>query len=122
MANYYTENLAEFGSRERAIAGKLLSLPLPENFGTAGVRVAFNKNSGFVFLANDARQCAMLNGEELQIFHSTPHDGLEGFIDDLLSENEPGNLHRDDAEYIIECAKAEGIELTGEWKLYFEVN
>lgn len=116
MADYYTENLAEFGSRERAIVGKLLSLPLPENFSTDGVRVAFNKNSGFVFLVNDALQCAMLNGEELAIFHSTPHDGLEGFLCDLLAENEPGDLHREDAEYIIECARAEGIELTGEWK------
>lgn len=116
MADYYTENLAEFGARERAIAGKLLSLPLPENFGTAGVRVAFNKNSGLVFLVNDDYQCAMLNGDELAIFHTTPYDGLEGFIEDLLAENEPGDLRREDAEYIIECAQAEGIELTGEWK------
>ena len=60
--DYYTENLAEFGSRERAIAGELLSLPLPDNFGTTGVRVVFNKNSGFVFLVNDDYQCAMMNG------------------------------------------------------------
>ncbi len=91
-------------------------MPLPESFGTAGVRVAFNKNSGYVFLVNDDYQCAMLNGHELAIFHCTPYDGLEGFLCDLLAKNELGDLHREDAEYIIECARAEGIELTGEWK------
>ena len=116
MSDYYTENMGEFGSRERAMAADLLSQPLPDNFIPDGVRVAFNKNSGFVFLVNDHCQCAMMNGDSLEIFHSTPHDGIEGFLSDLISENEPGDLHREDAEYIIQCAENEGIELTGEWK------
>ncbi len=59
MSDFYTEDLAEFGSRERKMAAELLSQPLPDNFSTDGVRVAFNKNSGFVFLVNDDYQCAI---------------------------------------------------------------
>ena len=114
--DYYTENLAEFGYRERAIAGEMLSLPLPDNFGTAGVRVAFNKNSGYVFLVNDDYQCAMLNGDELAIFHTTPHHGHEGFLCDLLDEYSPDDLHADDAEYLRQAAEAEGVELPEAWK------
>ena len=113
--DYYTENLVEFGSRERKMAAELLSHPFPDGFIDQGVRTAFNKNSGFVFLVNDDYQCAMMNGDTLEIFHSTPYDGIEGFLSDLPEENEPGDLHREDAEYLIQCAENEGIELTGEW-------
>ena len=112
----YTEDLADFGSRERAMAAELLAARLPDGFSDDGVKLAMNRNSGFVFLVNADYQCAMMNGNSLEIFHSTPYDGIEGFLSDLIDENEPGDLHREDAEYLIQCADNEGIELTGEWK------
>lgn len=112
----YTENLADFGSRERAMAAELLAAPLPETFSDDGVKIAMNRNSGFVFLVNADYQCAMMNGDTLEIFHSTPYDGIEGFLSDLLEENEPGDLHREDAEYLLAAAEAEGIELPKAWQ------
>lgn len=116
MSDFYTENMGEFGSRERKMAAELLSQPLPDNFSTDGVRVAFNKNSGFVFLVNDDYQCAMMNGDTLEIFHSTPYHGHEGFLSDLLDEYSPDDLHADDVEYLRQAAEAEGVELPEAWK------
>ena len=112
----YTEDLADFGSRERAMAAELLAQRLPDGFIDDGVKLAMNRNSGFVFLVNADYQCAMMNGDNLELFHSTPYEGLEGFLSDLIAENQPGDMHREDAEYIIQCAENEDIELTGEWK------
>jgi hypothetical protein len=114
----YTENLADFGSRERRMLAEILALPLPEQFSDDGVKAAFKRNSGFVFLVNADYQCAMLNEDsgKLEIFHSTPYSGLEGFITDLLAENAPDDLHADDAEYIRDNAEIEGVDLPGNWK------
>ena len=117
MENYYTENLAEFGARERHIAGAMLVADLPEHFDTQGVRIAFNKNSGFVFLINDDYQVAMFNGGlDLEIFHCTPYNGIEGFISDLVIECEPDDIHYEDARYILDNANTEGVELPDNWK------
>ena len=102
MSDFYTEDLAEFGSRERLMAGELLSADLPRNFNGSGVRVAFNKNSGYVFLVNDDYQCAMMNGYHMAIFHNTPYHGHEGFIEDLLNEYKPDELNEEDINYILE--------------------
>ena len=112
----YTEDLADFGSRERAMAAELLAKPLPETFTDDGVKLAMNRNSGYVFLVNSDYQCAMMNGDKLQVFHSTPYSGLEGFIEDLLTENDPDEIHHEDAEYIRDMAEAEGVELPDNWK------
>lgn len=48
----YTENLADFGSRERSMAAELLAARLPDGFPDDGVKLAMNRNSGFVFLVN----------------------------------------------------------------------
>jgi len=113
----YTENLADFGNIERDEAGKLLQARLPDNFYNEGVRVAFNTSSGYVFLVNNDYQTAMFNGDELELFHSTPYNGHEGFISDLLDEFQPDDLHAEDADYIIYNAIAEGtdIPVTSAW-------
>ncbi len=118
MKNAYTENLADFGSRERYLASKLLSLPLPDEFCDDGVKLAFNRNSGFVFLVNSDYQCAMLNDAtgNLELWHSTPYEGHEGFLTDLLDEYSPDSLNADDVEYLIQCADDEGVELPSNWK------
>lgn len=113
----YTQDLSDFGARERAMAAELLAARLPDGFSDDGVKLAMNRNSGFVFLVNSDSQCAMMNGDELQLFHSTPYSGLEGFICDLLDENSPDDIHHEDAEYIREAADAEGVELPEAWQI-----
>ena len=71
-ANAYTENLADFGAREREMAAKLLAAGLPDGFNDGGVKLAFNRNSGYVFLVNEDYQVAMMNGGNMQLFHSLP--------------------------------------------------
>lgn len=112
----YTEDLADFGARERAMAAELLAQRLPDGFSDDGVKLAFNRNSGFVFLVNSDYQCAMMNGDELQIFHSTPYAGHEGFLSDLLDEYKPDDLNSDDVEYLRAAAEAEGVELPEAWQ------
>jgi hypothetical protein len=113
----YTENLADFGSRERRMAAELLAAPLPDGFSDDGVKIAMNRNSGYVFLVNEDYQCAMMNGDTLEIFHSTPYDGHEGFLSDLLDEYKPDDLHADDAEYLRQAAEAESVELPEAWQV-----
>lgn len=120
MSNVYTENLADFGSRERAMLAKILALPFPEQFSDDGVKPAFNRNSGYVFLVNADYQCAMLNDDtgNLEIFHSTPYEGHEGFISDLLAEYVPDDLSIEDARYILENATSENVELPDVWQKF----
>lgn len=118
MTDYYTENLADFGYRERALASELLKAELPENFYDQGVRVAFNAMSGYVFLTNDDYQVALFNGDKLALYHTTPYSGLEGFIDDLIIENEPNDINSEDADYIVEQAEIESLELPSAWYAY----
>ena len=90
MQNVYTENLSDIITfdRERALAIELLQAwgeqGLPDDFYEEGVKVAFNRNSGYVFLVNDEYQCAMMNGDKLEIHYTSPYDGHEGFIDELF--------------------------------------
>ncbi len=114
-SDVYTEDLADFGRRERAEAARLLAEPLPETFYNDGVKLAFNRNSGNVFLVNSDYQVAMMNGVDLQVFHTTPYEGHEGFIEDLLEEYTPDDLNREDAEYIRDAAEAEGVALPEAW-------
>jgi len=118
MTNYYSENLADFGYRERQLAGDLLKASLPDNFSHHGVRVAMNASSGYVFLVNDDYQVAMFNGDQLAIHHTTSYSGLEGFIDELLDEYSPNDINSEDADYIIEQAESEGAELPSAWYAY----
>jgi hypothetical protein len=119
----YTENLADFGARERKLLGEILLLPLPDNFDNTGVKAAMNKNSGYVFLVNEDYQCAMLNPEtgNLELFHSTPYEGHEGFISDLLKEYSPDDLNEDDVEYIRDNAEIERVELPEAWVVKEEI-
>lgn len=102
MSNYYTENLSEFGFREILILNEILTIwinaGLPESFESTGIRPALNKQSGYVFLVNDDYQVAMMNGSELEIFHTLPYSGIEGFLSDLITENRPEDLNHEDVD------------------------
>ena len=118
MQDAYTENLSDFGSREREMAAELLAAGLPTGFNDDGVKLAFNHHSGYVFLVNSDYQVAMMNGNIIEQFYNTPYSGLEGFISDLLEENEPDDINSEDADYILEIAEAEGEELPEGWVAY----
>jgi len=114
--SYYTENIGDFGSREREMLREILSQPLPDNFSDDEVKLAFNKGSGFVFLVNADYQCAMINHDtgSLEIFHNTPDQGDEGFLSDLLKSS-PDDYNGHDERYIREQAENEGVELPATW-------
>ena len=71
MNNPYTESMADIMScsRERQEMFGILAAwdkhGLPGDFSEDGIRFAFNKNSGYVFLINDDYQVAMVNGYKL---------------------------------------------------------
>jgi hypothetical protein len=110
MADGYTENLADFlsGARERRMVLEILkaweSGGLPKDFDESGVKIAFNSNSGNVFLVNEDHQVAMVEGMTLESFYSSPYEGREGFFTDLLTEYP--DMHREDQEWFREIAKA----------------
>lgn len=113
MTDYYTEDLAEFGARERKLAAELLGAQIPQGFYQSGIKVACNLQSGYVFLVNEDCQCAMINTDsgELEIHHSTPYEGKEGFLTDLLNEYEPSDFHHDDVEYLRHAVENEGLDI-----------
>lgn len=105
MTNVYTENLNDIITfdRERALAIDLLKAwgeqGLPIDFYEEGVKVACNRNSGNVFLVNEDYQCAMMNGDKLESHYTSPYDGHEGFLEDLLDMVDD-NWHEDDIEWL----------------------
>ncbi len=98
----YTENLGDFGYRERRMMEEILHRwnrgGLPTSFYHGGVKFAMNSSSGNVFLTNEDYQVCMLNGDELDMWYSCPHDGREGFLEDLLLEY--AEMCREDQEYL----------------------
>lgn len=107
-SNVYTENMADIMacSIERKEVQSIITAwnehGLPDNFYLENVRFAYNRNSGYVFLVNDDYQCAMMNGDELEMFYTSPYDGHEGFINDLLQSYNDGldSWHEDDIEWL----------------------
>ena len=103
MSDFYTEDLSEFGYRELEEAGKLLSAVkngLPEDFYNDGVELYFNTHSGYVFLSNSDYQVAIEEEGKLVSFYTTPYEGREGTLEELLEEYE--DMHSEDKEYIDE--------------------
>jgi len=78
-----TSNLEEFGFREIKMAKDLLNAwveeGLPDGFYSVGVKIAFNKRSGLVFLTNEDHQVAMMDGDKLEMFYYCHQCGAEGF-------------------------------------------
>lgn len=89
-----TTDLAQFGNREKAMAGDLLKAMadkgLPKDFYDDEVTVMMNRNSGNVFLTNSNYEVAMMNGDDLESFYSCPQCGCEGFYEDIGLDNHTG--------------------------------
>ena len=83
-----TNDLAEFGYREKKIAAELLTAYCEntEILGD-GVKIEFNPNSGNVFLIDEDFKVAMINGDNLELWYNCPYCGHEGFKEDM--EHEP---------------------------------
>jgi len=115
MNDIYTENLADFGYRERVMLAELLQAwneqGLPADFSDDNVRFAFNHNSGYVFLVNDEYQVAMVRNGSLEIWHNLPYSGEEGFILDLMEDLDASTLNAEDVEYIQQYNPAFGREV-----------
>ena len=106
MNDFYTEDLSKFGHRERVELEAILHAwnehGLPSDFWDKDVRPAFNMNSGYVFLVNSEYQVCMLcegTPDTLEIWHTLPYSGEEGFMFDL-ADLDRASLHPDDVEYL----------------------
>lgn len=107
-SNPTTTNLSEFSARGRQELMMILRAwelnGLPDNFNTNEVVPMFNKTSGNVFLTNSDYQTAMINPEtrNLELWLFTPHDGHEGFLDDLIYDymDDPDDWDDEDVEYL----------------------
>ena len=113
MTDAYTENLADFGYRELAMAKDLLVAwfdgdGLPSDFEGEGVRIAFNRNSGYVFLTNDEYQVAMEVEGKLYSWYWLGYAGTEGFLDNLIQEFDNGNIDENDYEELANICEANG--------------
>jgi hypothetical protein len=109
-----TTNLADFGYRELAMAGELLTAYSENNsfshFSNDGVQLMMNHNSGNVFLTDSDFNVLMMNGDTLEEFYSSPYEGKEGFFDDLLEEYP--DMHKEDREWFRQIADNLGKEIT----------
>ena len=81
-----TTDLAQFGSNGRLELIKLLTAweeqALPLGFYADEVIPMMNINSGYVFLTNSDFQCAVLNGDSLELWYNCNNCGHEGFKED----------------------------------------
>jgi len=112
MSETYTENLDDFGSIELEEAKNILEAMidngLPSDFTNEGVKLAFNKFSGKVFLTNSDYQVAVCSeterGKYLESFYSSPYTGLEGTFEELAEQfNE---MNEEDQSWFEDLAKS----------------
>lgn len=83
-----TQNFEDFGYRELAEAGKLLTAYKASEtdntrFLANNVKTEFNPNSGAVFLIDEDMNVAMMNGDILEDFFTCPECRHEGFLDEM---------------------------------------
>lgn len=113
---WYTEDLGNFGIRELDLAIDLLQAAkkgYPSDFWTEGVKLGFNTSSGSVFLTNDDYDVCMDADGELYTFYTSPYDGLEGFLWDLIDYylDVPEDWNEEDIEWLRElCSNPQIVE------------
>ena len=110
----YTEDLSKFGFIELDVAADLLKAysrnGLPKDFIDSGVKVAFNMNSGYVFLTNDEYQVAMrtINRKTMETylysFYTSPYEGLEGSLEEL--QEQYNKMHIEDKQWFKELKQS----------------
>jgi len=117
-----TTNIADFGARERGMLIDLLRAwldqGLPEGFYDDGVEPMMNTSSGNVFLTNSEYQAAMMNGDRIELHHSTPGTGIEGFLSDIMDENDPADMDEDDLDYLRQYIESYEGEVPENWQTW----
>ena len=85
-----TCDLSRFGMRELNMAARLLAAYCEQSPDFLGerVQVMMNMLSGYVFLTDEDYAVAMMNGDDLEQFHSCPECGNEGFAEELREGGE----------------------------------
>ena len=97
MKEYDMMNLANFGGRELELAADLMRSyaragqhrdgkqynQLPESWCDDGVKLAFNPNSGFVFLSNEEYQALVDTDDGVAMWYFTPYYGVEGTLEEV---------------------------------------
>ena len=73
------------------------------------VKLEFNPNSGNVFLVDEDCNVAMMNGEYLEDWFTSPYDNEEGFFGELKEEY--AEMHVEDQEWLRDIAKSLNEEL-----------
>lgn len=102
-----TSDLSKFGFIElkqvEALIREWREHGLPKDFYDNEVTIAFNTNSGYVFLTNSEYQAAMLTDDgKLELWHNCPQCGHEGFLEDM----EHGKDDKDCQEYLKDIKEA----------------
>lgn len=108
----YTENLSDFGLIEleeaRNILDAMIDNGVPSDFENEGVRIAFNRMSGMVFLTNSEYQVAVYSeterGKYLESFYSSPYEGLEGTFEELAEQFK--DMNEEDQSWFKDLAKS----------------
>ena len=64
------------------------------------------------FLTNEEYQVLMMNGGSLELWHTTPYNGHEGFEGELKEQYEanPDEWDEDDIQYLKDCGIIESAE------------
>ena len=75
----------------------------PVAFSTFGElkRVGFSPNSGYVWLEDEDYNRLMINKGKLDLYITTPYDGHEGFLEDLLNLDFE-TLNEEDQDFLLE--------------------
>ena len=101
-----TTDIGRFGYRERQILVELLTAwnmcGLPSDFESDNVVPMFNTHSGYVFLANDQHQTAVLEDGHVVSFYCLGYGGIEGTLSELEDEFAVAgdSWHREDVEQL----------------------
>jgi len=78
--------------------GKLTKIAKDFWYREGNFYVCFNEGSGIVFLRDEDMNVLIQQGNMLELFLSTPYEGVEGTFDELMEQYE--DLHPEDQEFL----------------------
>lgn len=100
-------NSENLGYRELNMVRNLLNAwlddGLPDDFNDEFEDIIVDFDFNKAYLANADGQVAMLNGDKIESYYTTPNQGVEGFLEDLIKSVESGEIDDyDDMKYVLE--------------------
>lgn len=100
-------NSENLGYRELNMVRNLLNAwlddGLPNDFNDEFEDITVDFNFNKAYLANADGQVAMLNGDKIESYYTTPNQGVKGFLEDLVKSVESGEIDDyDDMKYVLE--------------------